>query len=213
MVSMLISPEVHVTKISSGHTKQNEDARHYVLHGLRIQVGRRLLWNMRPGGSRPFWVKHKLVGLSCFFYLIPSAGYYSLSSRLSCNIHSPIAGLLCFVFALVALLSFTADYMHIPVMTVEEIHDWFENPEARLHKYPPSVWGRRDRILSLMAAIVAALECAIRVGILESLAALGIAFLSIHYSRNSSSQSSWIFRHTLWHVASSTVLFLMATYV
>ena len=177
-----------------------------------VWVQRQLLWNLRPGGSRPFWVRNRLVGLSCLLYFLPSMAYLTLSYRINCYIHSPFAGFLCLIFASVAVVSFLADYMHIPVMTVDQIADWFENPNMRNRKYPPSVWGRRDRIISMTAAILAAIECGLRLGFLASFLSLGICLALINYSRNSSSSRCWVIRHSLWHVLSSLVLFIVAYY-
>jgi hypothetical protein len=205
-ISML-ALQVHQGKVPQ---YQSDNNTHFPIRATLKWLRTHISWNMRAGISRPFWVRNMLVGLSCLLYLVPSIAYFMLSYRINSYIHSPFAAFLGFMFACVALVSFLADYMHIPVMTLEEMADWYECPHTRHQKYPPSKWGRRDRIVSMIAALFAAIECGMRVGVMVSLMALGICFVLISYSRNSSSRRSWIIRHSMWHVVSSLVLFIIA---
>ena len=168
-----------------------------------------LSWNMKAGQSRPFWVKSKFVGLSCFLYLIPASCYYTLWARISSEIYAHFVACLCIALGLVTVVSFLADYIHIPVMTSEEVREWFDNPASQ-SKYPPSVWGRRDRLISGIAAIFAWVECCIRIGLISSTVATGLCLASINHSRNSGSTRSWVLRHSMWHFTSSAVLCLAA---
>ena len=168
-----------------------------------------ILWNMRPGHSRPHWVRSRVVGASCFLYLFPSVSYFVLALRLDCIISAPFAFFLGITFAAVSIISFLADFIHIPTMSKDQLEEWLSNPSA-VQLYSSSRWGMRDRVVSLSAALLAILEASFRVGVVPSAVATLISFLSMRLSRMSSSPSSWVVRHTLWYVTSSTALSLLA---
>lgn len=173
-------------------------------------IGAFLLWNMNPGHSRPHWKRSGLVGASCFLYMLPAFSYYDLSARYEDAVGSWLTFILSMCFVAVTCVSFLADYVHIPTLSTSEVEDWY-NCTERHTKYPPSQWGKRDRVVSLAVAAFASLEGYLRIGLLPSLCMVLVCFVCILISRGARSSSSWVYRHSFWHLTSSTVLFLLAS--
>lgn len=160
-----------------------------------------VLWNLKPGNSRPYWIRSRWVGASCFCYLAPSACYIALGNNLSDVFQSYLAFAVAVGFAAISFTAFLSEFVHIPVLTWAERNDWLYNPV----RYPPSRWGMRDRVLSSAVSSIAAIEGLARVGIVSTLIGVLISVLFIFISRCSQSSSAWVIRHSLWHVVSSVI--------
>jgi hypothetical protein len=189
MTTCLKHHQTHRTRQLRGHSRG--------LGGIRNVF----IWNMTPGYSRPHWVRHKVVGISCFCYLLPSACYLILASNLMDAIQSALAALVAFGFAAVSITAYFSEFVHIPVLSNDQKSDWLVNPS----KYPPSAWGLRDRKLSCFVTSVAFVESLTRVGVALTVVSTATSLLFIFFSRSSRSSDTWVIRHSLWHLVSSII--------
>lgn len=167
-------------------------------------------WNMHPGHSRPHWKRSGVVGASCFLYMLPAIAYYQLSTRMEDIFVSLFTFCLGLCYIAVTFVSFLADYVYIPTMSSTEVEDWHSCID-RNTRYPPSKWGRRDRMVSQFVGFLSLLEGCARIGPLMSLFVVFVCMVCILLSRSARSPRSWIYRHSFWHLTSSTSLYLLAS--
>ena len=174
-----------------------------VIRRMRILTKVKIVvfWNMFPGRSRPHWVRSKLVGASCFFYLLPSLCYLTLAKEVDCPFRIALTLALFLGFSMVCITAFMSEFIHIPELSMNEKSDWLRNPR----RYSPSKWGNIDRVLSSTMSSLAAIEGMVRVGLAEAALSLLLCFAFILFSRSAPSTEAWVIRHTLWHFASSLI--------
>jgi len=192
--------------------KQPDPGSRYRLNVFTVWkiVRKAMSWNLSPGVSRPHWTRNGFVGASCFLYIRPAISYFQLAGLHSDPFAYGLTQCLSLSYVGVAVVSFLADYVHIPTLSLSEAEDWYSS-DRRNERYPPSVWGHRDRIISLTVALLSVLECYLRLGLLASLCAVFICLACNLYSRRARSRSSWVIRHSFWHFISSTALFVLAS--
>ena len=156
---------------------------------------------LRPGKSRPYWARSKTVGASCFVYFIPALCYFELARGCDCHKTYGLSSIMAIGFFLVAITAFMSEFVHIPELSASEKSDFCLNPA----RYPPSLWGIRDRYLSFVVTCLGSFEGVGRVGTIEVVVALSLCSGFISLSRNATSTEDWIIRHSVWHIASSLI--------